>query len=79
MMAAAESGVSMGDFRRDPVQMARCFIESVERYELDGIMVDVDTAAGAPLARSPSRGRAGGCRGELLTSLDQVRDLGPSM
>ncbi|HNY39216.1 MAG TPA: uroporphyrinogen decarboxylase family protein [Bryobacteraceae bacterium] len=80
MMAAAESGVSMGVFRSDPVQMARCFTESIERYGLDGIMVDVDTATlagavGVPVVFPDDEPAV--CRGELLSSLNEVRDLPP--
>ena len=54
MLAAREAGLTMEQFRSDPKQMARAFTESVERYEFDGIMVDVDTvtlagAAGVPI------------------------------
>ncbi len=78
MMAAAESGVSMAVFRRDPVQMARCFIESVERYGLDAAMVDVDTATlagaiGVPVVFPDDEPAV--CRGELISTLDQVKDL----
>lgn len=78
MMATAESGVSMAVFRRDPEQMARCFIESIERYGLDAIMVDVDTATLAGALGVPvifPEDEPAVCRGELITSLDQVGDL----
>lgn len=80
MLAAAESGVSMGAFRRDPAQMARCFIESVERYELDGVMIDVDTATlagavGVPVLFPDDEPAV--CRGERLASLAEARDLEP--
>jgi uroporphyrinogen decarboxylase len=44
IMAAAEAGVSMAQYRRDPAAIARAFIESVERYRYDAIVVDIDTA-----------------------------------
>ena len=55
MMAAREAGLTMELFRRDPHEMARAFIESVEKYEYDGIVIDVDTvtlagAAGVPIS-----------------------------
>ena len=43
MMAACEAGLTMDQFRNDPREMARAFIEAVEKYEYDGIMIDVDT------------------------------------
>lgn len=80
MMAAAESGVSMAVFRRDPVQMARCFIESVERYDLDGVLIDMDTATlagavGVPVIFPDDEPAV--CRGELISSLDRVGELPP--
>ncbi len=80
MMAAREAGLTMEQFRNDPHAMARAFIEAVERYEYDGIMIDVDTvtlagAAGVPIdfpADQPAR--AAGAR---LQSLEDVTDLGP--
>jgi uroporphyrinogen decarboxylase len=44
LMAAREAGVSMARYRRDPEAIARCFIQAVETYGYDGIVVDIDTA-----------------------------------
>jgi len=78
MMAAREAGVTMRQFRENPVLMARCFGEAAERYHLDGIMVDVDTvtlagAAGVPVdlpEDAPAR-----AHGPRLSTLEAVRDL----
>ncbi len=35
----------MAEFRQDPRALARSFIQFIEKYSLDGVMVDVDTAA----------------------------------
>lgn len=78
MMAAREAGVTMRQFREDPVVMARCFGDAAERYQLDGIMVDVDTvtlagATGVPIdlpEDAPAR-----AHGSRLTTLEAVRDL----
>ena len=43
MAAAAEREVSMGKFREDPGIMADVFKHSVEKYALDGVVVDLDT------------------------------------
>ena len=43
MMAAEEAGYTMKDFREDPEKAADAFIQSVEKYALDGIMIDFDT------------------------------------
>ncbi len=80
MMAAREAGVTMRQFREDPRLIARCFGEAAERYELDGILVDVDTATtagavGVPVAfpeDNPAR-----YHGSCLATLAAVRDLEP--
>lgn len=80
MMAAREAGVTMRQFRRDPRLIARCFGEAAERYGLDGILVDVDTATtagavGVPVTfpeDNPAR-----YHGSCLPTLEAVRDLEP--
>jgi uroporphyrinogen decarboxylase len=80
MMAAREAGLTMEAFRHDPREMARAFIEAVEKYEYDGIMIDVDTvtlaaAAGVPIdspADQPSV-----AIGSRLQTIEEVRDLEP--
>jgi uroporphyrinogen decarboxylase len=80
MMAAREAGISMATFRSDPREMARAFIEAVERYGYDGVIIDVDTvtlagAAGVPVdfpVDEPAR-----AKGSRLTSLEEVVDLPP--
>ncbi|MCK5572341.1 MAG: uroporphyrinogen decarboxylase family protein [Bacteroidetes bacterium] len=80
MMAAREAGVTMEQFRNDPKEMARSFIEAVEKYGHDGVLVDVDTvtlagAAGVPIdfpLEEPAR-----VRGSKLQSLEEVQDLAP--
>ncbi len=70
----------MHQFREDPRQIARCFGEAVERYHLDGVMVDIDTvtlagAVGVPLdfpEDNPARSH-----GSCLPVLEAVRDLEP--
>jgi MtaA/CmuA family methyltransferase len=44
MMAAREAGLTQAQYRSDPESIARAFIEAVQRYQYDGILVDVDTA-----------------------------------
>ncbi len=81
MMAAREAGFTMRQFRSDPRAIAGAFIQAVERYSYDGIMVDVDTvtlagAAGVPLDfpdDEPAR-----VKGSLLDPLERVRDLEPA-
>jgi MtaA/CmuA family methyltransferase len=80
MMAAREADVSMEQFRRDPTAAARSFIQAVERYGFDGLIVDVNTvtlaaAAGVPIdvpADEPAR-----TAGSLLSDIREVDDLEP--
>lgn len=80
MMAAREAGMTMEQFRNDPKEMARAFIEATERYEYDGIMIDVDTvtlagAAGVPINFPTDQpAQAAGAR---LQTLEEVRNLEP--
>ena len=80
LMAAREYGITMQQFRDDPKEMAGAFIAAVEKYQYDGILVDVDTvtlagAVGVPVdfpvddaARTP-----GGC----LDTMEEVKDFKP--
>ena len=80
MMAAREIGVSMKQFREDPVTMARVFGESMERYDLDGIMVDVDTvtlSGAVGVEVDLPEDNPGRSHGGFLTTLEAVRDLEP--
>jgi len=78
MMAAAEAGYNMKTFRRNPQNAADAFIQSVEKYNLDGIMIDFDTtllagAIGVPVDypdNEPARIPKG-----LITSWEQMNDL----
>jgi uroporphyrinogen decarboxylase len=80
MMAAREAGVPMHRFRTDPEALARSFVDAVERYGYDGVLVDVDTvtlagAAGVPIdfpQDEPAR-----VRGRVLKSMEGVYDLQP--
>ena len=78
MMAAREAGVSMSRFRRDPAAVARSFIEAVEKYGYDGIVVDIDTATLAGAAGVPilfPEDEPAVCGGARLGSLAQARSL----
>ena len=80
MMAAREAGMTMEQFRSDPREMARAFIESVERYEFDGVLIDVDTVTLAGAAGVPvnfPRDQAAQPAGARLHSIDEVHDLPP--
>ncbi len=79
-MAAREAGFTMRQFRSDPRAIAGAFIQAVERYSYDGIIVDIDTvtlagAAGVPVdlpEQEPAR-----VKGHLLATLEGARDLEP--
>ena len=43
MPAAKEAGLTMKQYRENPKEIARAFIESVEKYRYDGVLVDIDT------------------------------------
>jgi len=80
MMAAKEAGYTMQEFREDPKKIADSFIRSVEKYEYDGIMVDVDTvtlagSVGVPIdfpINEPARSHIG-----CLSTLDEIIKLSP--
>ena len=80
MLAAREAGYTMEEFRNDPKKIADAFIQAVERYEYDGILVDIDTvtlagAVGVPVdfpQDAPAR-----CTVGHLKSIDGVDNLPP--
>ena len=80
MMAAREAGITMRQFRSDPGALAGSFINAVERYGYDGILIDVDTvtlagAVGVPVDSpedEPAR-----VRGGLIAALEHVANLPP--
>ncbi|MBN1388535.1 MAG: uroporphyrinogen decarboxylase family protein [Bacteroidales bacterium] len=43
MMVAKEAGITMAQYRGNPGAIADAFIRSVEKYEYDGVLVDIDT------------------------------------
>lgn len=43
MMVAKEAGLTMGQYRENPKAIAEAFIKSIEKYQYDGILVDIDT------------------------------------
>jgi uroporphyrinogen decarboxylase len=47
MVAAAEAGVTMRQYREDPVLMARALVAFADKYGLDGVFTDIDTALAA--------------------------------
>jgi uroporphyrinogen decarboxylase len=78
LMAAREYGVTMLQYRSDPEVIAGVHIQAVEKYDLDGVLIDVDTATlagavGVPVdfpENEPAR-----AHGRKLDSLQQVEEL----
>lgn len=80
MMAAREAGITMARYRSDPQAIAQCFIEAVERYQYDGIVVDIDTATLAGAVGVPvlfPEDEPAICHASCLASLAGVRRLEP--
>lgn len=77
MMAAFEHGVTMEQYRKSPKLIAECFISSMDKYQYDGILVDIDTvtlagAVGVPVdfhVDDPARSHLG-LEYMLLTGAD---------
>lgn len=78
MVVAKEAGLTMEQYRNDPQAIASAFIQSVEKYQYDGILIDIDTVtlAGAcgvnvdfPVD-DPARSHKG-----ILESYDQLDKL----
>jgi uroporphyrinogen decarboxylase len=80
LVAAAELNISMGRYRESPGLIADSFIKSVEKYDLDGVLVDIDTvtlAGSVGVAvdfpeREPARSPGG-----FLDSLENLKSLKP--
>jgi MtaA/CmuA family methyltransferase len=80
LLAAREAGHSQRRFRESPAAIAGSFIQAVETYGYDGILVDVDTVTVAEALGvrvdhpedQPAR-----WAGPRISSLAQVRDLPP--
>jgi MtaA/CmuA family methyltransferase len=80
LMAAKEAGITMDQFRNDPALMAEAFIRSVEKYEIDGVMIDLDTvslagAVGVPVDFPPND--AARTTHGILRDLMDIRKLRP--
>jgi len=80
MLATREAGITMQEFRTSPKAVAKAFISSIEKYQYDGVLVDIDTATlagalGVPVdlpENEPAR-----CISGKLDSLDEVGELPP--
>lgn len=80
MPAAREAGYSMRAYRLNAAAIANSFIQAVETYEYDAIVVDVDTATLAEAVGVPvelPENQPARCLSGCISDLQQVRDLPP--
>lgn len=81
LMAAREHGVTMEQYRNSPKVIANTFIAAVDKYQYDGILVDIDTvtlagAVGVPVdfpVNDAARSHVGS-----IENLDDVFKLKPA-
>lgn len=81
LMAAREHGVTMEQYRNSPRIIAETFIAAIEKYQYDGILVDIDTvtlagAVGVPVD-FPVNDAARSHRGSII-NLEDVFKLKPA-
>lgn len=80
-MAARESGLTMRQYRTSAKAISDCLVDAMDRYGLDGVLLDVDTVALAAAAGveiedpedEPSR-----CRRSRVGRIEEVDDLEPA-
>jgi uroporphyrinogen decarboxylase len=80
MMAAREEGISMKEFGENPQSAANAYIHAAEKYDTDGLLIDLSTATlagslGVPVdypEDEPAR-----THGSLIASLEEVSGLPP--
>ena len=80
MMAAREEGISMKEFGTYPQSAAKAYIHAAEKYNTDGLLIDLSTATlagslGVPVdypEDEPAR-----THGTLISSLEEVSALPP--
>lgn len=78
MPAAREAGMTQAEYRSSPENIARAHIEAAEKYDLDGVLIDVDTATMAAALGVPSDypdDEPARCHGSLLADLGGVDRL----
>ncbi len=78
LMAADEAGYSQEEYRNDPRKLAESHIRAIERYDYDGVVVDMDTtglagAAGVPV--SFPRDEPARVHEPLLSTIEAVKAL----
>jgi len=80
ILAAREAGITMKQYRENPEKMAHAHIRFVEKYDIDGIMLDIDTVLLADAINVPidfPEDEPARAKGSLISSHDQLDDLEP--
>ncbi|MHC4960587.1 MAG: uroporphyrinogen decarboxylase family protein [Planctomycetota bacterium] len=80
MMAARQAGMTMAQYRSDPKMIAQAHIQAVEKYDLDGVLIDIDTcttagALGVPVDLPEIEAARTMGPHPAMTSMDAVADL----
>lgn len=78
MLAARQAGYTMNEYRADPRRIADSFIRTVEIYDVDGVLIDVDTATLAEAVGVPvdlPEDEPARCHAGCLPELEAVDDL----
>jgi len=80
MPAAREAGMTQAEYRASAENIATAHIRAAEKYDLDGVLIDVDTATVAAALGVPTdypEDEPARCHGAMLAELEAVGDLGP--
>ena len=80
MPAAREAGMTQAQYRSRPENIARAHIEAAEKYDRDGVFIDVDTATTAAALGVPTdypEDEPACCHGALLEEIEDVDRLEP--
>jgi len=75
LMAAHEHGVTMEQYRNSPKVIAETFIAAVDKYQYDGILVDIDTVTLAGAVGVPVDFPVNGPARSHLGNLENLEDL----
>lgn len=75
-VCAHENGLTMREFKHNPAKAAGCFIKNAEKYDLDGVFIDFDTATLAGAAGCKVRYSDGEPALATGTVLDEITDTG---
>ena len=80
MFSAHDAGYTVKQFGQNPEIVAECFIQTVEKYGIDGIMLDIDTAILAHAVGVPvdfPDDEPGRAYDKCIDSLEEIDNLEP--